>query len=213
MDEMQLNEILSSYRDAINALIERIDAQDDMVKAVMEKVESLDKLIFDEVLNPAKEAMDQYNYEVGLNEFGDKYGDKFEGYNDKLRPIEGEDFDIVKEAYDGYNAYEPEEGEEKPDTDLYVDELIKQVDEQLDSIREAIGAPEDAEVAIVSDEEGEAHVEVDGQEIDPEAGAEEAPAEDVDVNDLSKDVEITEGEGASDPEELAALEKELEQYR
>lgn len=52
MDEQKLNEILASYRDAINALIERMDAQDEMVKAVVEKVDGLDHLIFDEVIKP-----------------------------------------------------------------------------------------------------------------------------------------------------------------
>ena len=197
MDEQKLNEILTSYRDAINALIERMDAQDEMVKAVVEKVDGLDHLIFDEVINPAREAMDQSIYETGLNDFGNRYKDKLASYNEKLRPIEGEDFDIVKQAYDGYNSIEGE----KPDEALYVDELIKVVDKQLEDIRSAIGAPANAEVTV-SNEDGETKVKVDGKEVSEKS--EEKPEEVTEVSDGDEE--------ETDPEELAALEKELLEY-
>ena len=193
MDEQKLNEILTSYRDAINALIERMDAQDEMVKAVVEKVDGLDHLIFDEVINPAREAMDQSIYETGLNDFGNRYKDKLASYNEKLRPIEGEDFDIVKQAYDGYNSIEGE----KPDEAMYVDELIKVVDKQLEDIRSAIGAPANAEVTV-SNEDGETKVKVDGKEVS------EKSVESSEVSDSDEE--------ETDPEELAALEKELLEY-
>ena len=198
MDEQKLNEILTSYRDAINALIERMDAQDEMVKAVVEKVNGLDHLIFDEVINPAREAMDQSIYETGLNDFGNRYKDKLASYNEKLRPIEGEDFDIVKQAYDGYNSIEGE----KPDEAMYVDELIKVVDKQLEDIRSAIGAPANAEVTV-SNEDGETKVKVDGKEVS-EKSVKEKPAEATEVSDGDEE--------ETDPEELAALEKELLEY-
>src|SRR5574344_2462507 len=165
MDEMQLNEILASYRDAINALIERADAQDGMIQAVREKAEGTERLIFDEVINPAKAEMEKQIYNAGLEDFTNKYGEKLNGYNDKLRPIEGEDFDIMKQAYDGYNSIEGE----KPDEAVYIDELVKVVDKQLDDIRQAIGAPANAEVAVKQDEDGETVVEVDGKEVSEES--------------------------------------------
>ena len=207
MDEQKLNEILTSYRDAINALIERMDAQDEMVKAVVEKVDGLDHLIFDEVINPAREAMDQSIYETGLNDFGNRYKDKLASYNEKLRPIEGEDFDIVKQAYDGYNSIEGE----KPDEAMYVDELIKVVDKQLEDIRSAIGAPADAEVTV-SNEDGETKVEVDGKEVS-EKSVEEKPAESADKS-AEEATEVSDSdEEETNPEELAALEKELLAYK
>lgn len=208
MDEQKLNEILTSYRDAINALIERMDAQDEMVKAVVEKVDGLNSLIFDEVINPAREAMNQSIYETGLNDFGNRYKDKLESYNEKLRPIEGEDFDIVKQAYDGYNSIEGE----KPDEAMYVDELIKVVDKQLEDIRSAIGAPADAEVAVKQDGNGETKVEVDGKEVSEEP-VEEKPAKSADKS-AEEVTEVSDSdEEETDPEELAALEKELLAYK
>ena len=209
MDEMQLNEILASYRDAINALIERVDAQDGMIQAVREKAEGTERLIFDEVINPAKAEMEKQIYNAGLEDFTNKYGEKLNGYNDKLRPIEGEDFDIMKQAYDGYNSIEGE----KPDEAMYVDELVKTVDKQLDDIRAAIGAPANAEVAVKQDEDGETTVEVDGQEV-KEVSEDSEESEDSDKTEVkeTEETEIKDSDEESDPEELAALEKELLKY-
>lgn len=215
MDENQLNEILSSFRDAITALIERADAQDDMIKAIQEKTDSTERLIFDEVINPAKAEMEKQIYNAGLEDFSSRYSDKLSGYNDKLRPIEGEDFDIMKQAYDGYNSIEGE----KPDEAVYIDELVKVVDKQLDDIRQAIGAPANAEVAVKQDENGETVVEVDGKEVSEES-AEEKPAESAEeekpaesAESADEEVEVSDSdEEETNPEELAALEKELLAY-
>lgn len=192
MEDTRLNEILASYRDAINALIERVDSQDEMIKALMEKSDDLNHLVFDEVLTPAKQALDEQIYNAGLADFTEKYGSPLEGYNEKLRPIEGEDFDVMKQAYDGYNAIEGD----KPEANVFVDELKKVIDEQLDSIREAIGAPADAEVTVTQDgETGETTVEVDGKE------------QELETEEVISDDDMEE---ESDPEEMAAYEKELE---
>lgn len=212
MDEMQLNEILASYRDAINALIERADAQDGMIQAVREKAEGTERLIFDEVINPAKAEMEKQIYNAGLEDFTNKYGEKLNGYNDKLRPIEGEDFDIMKQAYDGYNSIEGE----KPDEAEYIDELIKTVDKQLDDIRAAIGAPANAEVEVKQDENGETTVEVDDQEIkevsEDSKDSENSDKPEVKETEETKETEIKDSDEESDPEELAALEEELLKY-
>lgn len=209
MDEMQLNEILASYRDAINALIERADAQDGMIQAVREKAEGTERLIFDEVINPAKAEMEKQIYNAGLEDFTNKYGEKLNGYNDKLRPIEGEDFDIMKQAYDGYNSIEGE----KPDEAEYIDELVKVVDKQLDDIRAAIGAPANAEVEVKQDENGETSVEVDGQEVkEVSEDSEDSDKPEVKETEETEETEIKDSDEESDPEELAALEKELLNY-
>ena len=209
MDEMQLNEILASYRDAINALIERADAQDGMIQAVREKAEGTERLIFDEVINPAKAEMEKQIYNAGLEDFANKYGEKLNGYNDKLRPIEGEDFDIMKQAYDGYNSIEGE----KPDEAMYVDELVKTVDKQLDDIRAAIGAPANAEVEVKQDENGETTVEVDGQEVkEVSEDSENSDKPEVKETEETEETEIKDSDEESDPEELAALEEELLKY-
>lgn len=208
MDETQLNEILVSYRDAINALIERIDSQDAMLQAAIEKVDGLEKLVFDDVINPAKKALEDSIYDAGLSDFSDRYGEKLGGYNDSLKAIEGEDFDIMKQAYDGFNARENKDITEEE----WVNELITQVDVQLNSIREALGAPADAKVEIVDDGEGEPEVKVDGEVVEPET----EPVTEVTETEVQEDVvpeeEVADVEEETNPEDLRKLEEELLGY-
>lgn len=203
MIDAELNEILTSYRDAINMLIERIDAQDSMVNALKEQTSSLEKMVFDDVINPAKQAMEEEIYNSKLKAFGETYADKFNGYNDTLKPIEGEDFDIVKQAFDGYNAIEGE----KPEESVYIDELLKSVDAQIDEIRKAIGVPEDVKIEIKSEGDGsEPKIEVE-KEIDAKGA--EVEKEEPKVDSTEDEVIIEEDEEQSDPEELAKYEEEL----
>lgn len=203
MIDAELNEILTSYRDAINMLIERIDAQDSMVNALKEQTSSLEKMVFDDVINPAKQAMEEEIYNSKLNAFGETYADKFNGYNDTLKPIEGEDFDIVKQAFDGYNAIEGE----KPEESVYIDELLKSVDAQIDEIRKAVGIPEDVKVEIKSEGDGsEPKIEVE-KEIDVKGA--EVEKEEPKVDSTEDEVIIEEDEEQSNPDELAKYEEEL----
>ena len=202
MDEnTELYTILASFKEAFEALFERVSAQDEMIGALRDRNDELYDLVINQVLEPAKQAMDEFNYNSGLDAFGTRYADKFEGYNDKLRAIEGDDFDVVKEAYDEYNAYE---GEDKPEEGAYVDEFIANIDGQLDRIREAVGAPEDAEVVIKDDGKGEVEVEVDGEKVtEDEVNNEEEKVED-EIVDTEEEV--------SDEDELKAYEEELLKY-
>lgn len=204
MDEnTELYTILASFKEAFEALFERVSAQDEMIGALRDRNDELYDLVVNQVLEPAKQAMDEFNYNSGLDAFGTRYADKFEGYNDKLRAIEGEDFDVVKEAYDTYNAYE---GEDKPEEGAYVDEFIANIDGQLDGIREALGVSEDAEVVIKDDGKGEVEVEVDGEKVTEDGDEEEK------VEDEEKIVDDTEEE-VSDEDELKAYEEELLKYK
>lgn len=189
MDELQINEILSSYRDAITALIERLEAQDSMLNAMGDKISYLEGLIFDEVITPAKQAMEEQIYNSNLGAFNQAHGEKLNGYNDKLRAIEGEDFDIGKQIFDGYSALEGE----KPDEEVYIDEILKQVDSQLDAIRKAMGIDEDT--AITIEDKG------DGSE--PTIIVEDSDME------VTEEEIISEDEVESDPDELQKLEEEL----
>ena len=205
MDEIQLNEILASYRDAINALIERADVQDEMIKATREKAESVEKLIFDEVINPATEAMNQSIYESGLADFSERHGSKLSAYNEPLKAIEGDDFDIMKKAYDGYK----ELPEGQYDEESYVDELVKSLDEQLNHIREKLGVGSEAKVEV-KQEDGETKVEVEGKDVTEELSESNESTESTESEPEKE--ETADESDESDPEDLKKLEEELLAY-
>lgn len=223
MDENILYQALSEHEAAINRLIERQNAFDGMVKAIREKAEGVEHLIYDEVLNPAKEAMNEAIYNAGLEDFKSRYNDTLGGYNEQLRAIEGEDFDIMKQAYDDYKALGSDYDEGQ-----YVGELIKTIEEQLKNIREKLGIGPEAEVKV-EQENGETKVEVDGEDVTEELESkvepEEAKPEEtkpkavepekVEAQPVEEEVtdKIVEDEPEeSDPEDLKKLEEELLAY-
>lgn len=153
MDE--INEVLTVVVDKIDLLQKRLDEIDKMYEDGRaqndERFHKLENTLYDEILTPAKAALDQYDDNEKFGAFTDKYGAQLSPYNDKLRPIEGKDFDIMRQAYDGFK-----DAGEGADEDAYVASLIQQVEEQLEEIKKAMGIaaepaatePEVKEVAV-----------------------------------------------------------------
>lgn len=189
----QINAMLESFKTAIDAIINRLDAQDSLIRAQDEVVRSLQSLIFDEVVKPAQEAKEEFEYHKGLQGFTERYPD-LAGYNDKLKPIEGEEFDVYKTAYDGFNSI-PEES--RPEEAAFVTDFTSNIDAQLEDIKKALGVSPEDNVTI---EEKDDKVTVEVKDGETEEVVDEIVITDID------------GE-TSDPEELAQLEKELMQYR
>ena len=136
-----INEILNALVDKIDMLQKRIDEVDKMYEDGRaqndERFHKLENTLYDEILGPAKEALDQYDDNEKFGAFTGKYGAQLSPYNDKLRPIEGKDFDIMRQAYDGFK-----DAGEGADEDAYVASLIEQVEAQLEEIKKAMGIAE-----------------------------------------------------------------------
>ena len=207
MNENEIYEILESYRQALDFLVEKVDGIVQENMAMKEQLGGLEQVLYEGILSPAKEAIDNAEREDRFEDFNSKYGEQLGGYNGQLAPIEGEDFDLTRTAFDNYDSIPDEE---KPDSDEYVNALITQVDEQIKSIKEAFGLPEDTEVEVKQDEDGNTEITADGETIASD-DKEEAPAED-ESDDESEEEKEVEEEKVDDPEEIAALEEELKDY-
>lgn len=151
-EQLTLEAVVNGYKEMIDKLIERQD--------------QLEDLLFSQVLNPAKEAMDKYEKDGRRNDFMSKHSETLSAYNDKLRAIEGEDFDLAEQAFEDYDAME-----EKPESDVYVAALVAKVTEQIDKLKKAFGA----ETIEVKDEgDGEStEVIADGEVVAEAANTEE----------------------------------------
>jgi hypothetical protein len=197
MDEIEF------LKDQINVLRERQEGLEEMLKSQMDYIKALETTMYDQIINPAGEAVREYERYQGVEGLRGRHPE-LDALNDKARAIEGDDFDVVGQVYDDYNAL-PEDG--RPTEDEYVGAVIETVSEQIDAIREKLGLPADAEVEIKSDEAGEVEVKADGEDITEEVKEEvvEEPAvEETEDEEIEED-----GEEKSDEEELAALYKEL----
>lgn len=212
MEDVELKEVLSSFKDAIDIILSRLDRYDEMYHAQDERIDELERIFYDDILNPAKKALDEHIYEDEYSKFHDKYGERLDPYNEQLRAIEGEDFDLSRKAFDDYNDYE-----EKPDMEEYVNLLIESVGNQLEEIKSKLGI--DGEVSATVDENGEVSVEVKDEdekieEKDGEVVEEETKEEKVEEDDKPQIVGGTIFDLVdSDPTEIEKFEKELEEYK
>ena len=209
--ENEIYDILNSYKEAIDLLLNRCD---ELVKAGAEQADRISKLesmLFDEILEPARLAMEADDKERRFNEFNEKYGEKLGAYDKVLGAAEGNpEFSMARTAFDEYeNIPEP-----RPEEDVYVDGLIETVEEQIDSIKESLGIEPDAKVEITQDEEGDTEIKADGEVVASEKEEEETteeegtetPAEKGEQGELDFDGDEEEED---DPEEIKKLEEEL----
>lgn len=211
MEDVELKEVLGSFKDAIDIILARLDRYDEMYHAQDERIEELEKTFYEDILEPARKALDERVYEDEYSKFHDSYGEKLDPYNEQLRAIEGEDFDLSRKAFEDYSSYE-----EKPDLDEYVNALVETVGNQLKDIKDKLGI--EGEIRATVDEKGKVDVEVNDDTV-----ADDKVEEEVKVEDEKKDGK---GEGESeiveddlfsmiedDPSEIEKFEKELEQYK
>ena len=202
MEDVELKEVLSSFKDAIDIILTRLDRYDEMYHAQDERMDELEKTFYEDILEPARKALDERIYEDEYSKFHEQYGEKLDPYNEQLRAIEGEDFDLSRKAFDDYSSYE-----EKPNVEEYVDALVETVGNQLKDIKDKLGI--DGEIRATVDEEGKVEV-----EVDEETAKEDKVEENKDEGEESKIVEddlfsMVE----DDPSEVEKFEKELEQYK
>lgn len=170
-------------------IFERLGAIEKYIKALEQKIDSIDDIMYDEILNPLEESFKEYNYNTNLTDFVDRNYDTLNPYIDRIKAIEGDDFDVYKQAFDDYNAIEGD----KPDEAEYVRMLSEALDEQLEKIRQSLGVSPEAEITIT------------------DKGAGQEPI--IDVNDEAATTGATdENEQKDAKSEVELYEEELEKY-
>lgn len=211
MEEQELFSVLESFKNAIDVLQNRVEEIDKMVHESIEQFDErfhgIESTLYDEILTPANEALEARQLEEEFDAYKGKYGERLGAYDEKLRPLEGEDFDLTRKAFDQWKAYTPQEGDEGFDEAGYVDALIEHVEEQLKAIKEIAGVSEDSEVTAKVDEDGNTEIAVDGETVatDSEVTEEEASAEASAEEAVDESLE----EGELSEEEMKDLEEEM----
>ena len=150
-------------------------------------LEMKDKL--DNILNTVAESEKKYQHDVGVKGFTERNGEALGKYVEKLKKLNGEDFDLMESAFDEYNNTFSDIEES-----TYVAQLVSEIDNKIAKLKEALG---DDEVEIKSDEDT---TEVKTEDTTVETNASECKGED--CEDKDKDEEET--------DEVAEFEKELE---
>lgn len=228
MDENQVIQYVNAIGNALNELDRHIKAieekVDEGIAEADKRINELHKVVYDEIINPANEYIGKMDREARFDDFNEKYGERLGSLNDELSAIEGDDYDIVRDAFDQYDSYEGD----KPDEDEFVNALVEAVGNQLSQIKEKLGIAPNADIEVKQDEDGNTVVESEGEVVatDDGEGAEEDEGEGEDVTTVEvekpakEEGEEAEAEGEekeadseSDEDELKAFEKELENYK
>ena len=162
----------------------------------------------DDLINPIKNEYEQMQYDNALSDWKCKFAEKLEPFNDKLKAIEGEDFDIMKQSFDDFTEDNKGFSDEE-----YVEALAEKVQGELDAIGKAFGVePENIEEVKIETKDGEeveAEVE-DGEvtKVETETETEETPAQEEPATEETAEETVTE-EPAETTEE--AVEEPVEE--
>ena len=201
----ELLEVLQAFKSALDYLMNKVG---DLDKMYDERIHKLESTLYDEIINPTKAYIDETNKNARFEDFNSKYGEKLGAFNDSLSAIDGEDVDLAKAAFDRYDSL-PEDN--RPDEDEFVESIISEVGSQIDSIKQKLGIPEDAEVTVTQDGEGNTTVEADGEVVASE-NTEEVATEETDTNNEDGSDKVVE-DNEDNPEDIAAFEEELKNYK
>lgn len=152
MDESQNN---IELKDIIMLLMEKLDAQMGYTRSIQERLDRIEKGVVEGLLNPLAEAQDEFEF----NDWKETYGKPLERYEGATKAIEGDDFDIYREAYKGSRQLDDESQGE------FIEKLTKNLEEQILALRNGLDLPPNTEVEIKSDSEGDVEVKVDGETV------------------------------------------------
>lgn len=179
-------------------LLEAINLLNTKLDALSTRVDELDATIFDDLLNPMNEYVENREHEDGVNAFGEKYPSIAEAGED-YKALYGTD--LASDIYDAYQPYK-EEYEE----DSFVSEALRAIKEEIDNIKTKLGVKVEVK-EVDKDGDGTAEtLEVTDKEEAKEPEEKEEPKE-------SEEVKEKEEETIDSPEEIAEFEKSLEQYK
>ena len=183
-------------------------------------IEELEKIVMeykdkiDTILNTVDESEKKFQHDKGLAEFTERNGEALGKYADKLKKLNGDDFDVYSAAYDEYNN-DFSDIEEA----TYVAQLVSEIDNKINKLKEALG---EDDIEVHSNAEGETEVnshdtEVESTSEENKEAAEEASEEDEEKAEESEE-ETSEEEKSEDNEDeaekefIADLESEYDKY-
>lgn len=212
MNEEQIFEILNSYKEAIDVLLTRCDELVTQYKALEERQNKIESILFDEILEPARLALEADDKNRRFGEFNEKYGERLGAFDKILGAAEGNpDFSMARNAFDEYEKIP----EPRPEQDVFVDGLVEEVEKQIDGIKESLGLEPDTKVEITQDENGDTEIKADGEVVASET--EEPKEEEVKDEEPKAEEDGSQGEFdfdeeeiEDDPDEVKKFEEELE---
>lgn len=172
-------------------LIQAVQMVANKVDEIAQRQDELDSVVYDGLIGPANEQIAQQEYDDALSDFRCKFGEKLDKFDALAKAEEGDDFDLVKKAFDDYNEndypFSPSE---------YIDKRVEQFEAKAKALAEAAGSvvkietetPDGQDVEVTATPDGDVKTEVEGEAVKgEETKAEESDDEPKDVEDKKED--------------------------
>lgn len=165
MDELSTK--IENLIQAVQLVANKCDEFAVKLDELQKRQDELDLVVFDGLIGPANEQIAQQEYDDALSDFRCKFGEKLDKFDALAKAEEGDDFDLVKKAFDDYNEHDypfsPSE---------YIDKRVEQFEEKAKALAEAAGSvvkietetPEGENVEVTATPEGEVKTEVEGED-------------------------------------------------
>ena len=210
MDELtQIKEMIETFKETLVFLVEQEKIRGEEVVALNEKIESVNDILVNQIINPSIDAYKEEQY----NGFKDKYGKQLGKYDDTLRTsMNDPEYDSTREAWDELQSLSEEE-RAKVDEEAYVKGVEDGLSEYVENIKKSLGINEDAAVEIKQDKDGEIEVKADTDgdgEVDTEVT--ENTETEVENGEKTTSKEVVEEDEEDEAEVDPELQKELEEY-
>lgn len=218
MGENELQEILGSFKEAIDLLLGKVESLEERLEGVNADVQKVSSALYDEVLAPAQAYLENEAKEERFGDFKEKYGEKLEPLNKTMGAITGDaEYDATRRAFDEFDSLP----EPKPDADGFVEETVQSLTSQIEEVKEAFGLAENAEIETKTDSEGNTEVSADGEkiaEVDKDGNIEEVKTEEKNAEkapeqqeelDFGDEEEADEEKAGETPEDIEKYEEEL----
>lgn len=200
-----IEQTLLAIKESIVFLLEQEKVRGEEVKALNDKIEAVNDVLVNQIINPAAEA---YNEEQ-FNNFNDQYGERLGKYDQTIQSVQNNpEYSSSREAWNELQNL-PEEERENVDMESFVTGVEEGLAEYVDGIKKSLGLPDDAPVEI-KEEDGEIEVkaDADGDGKMETVATEDSGEETVDEGDGS-------GEEIVDDEEIEndePTDEEMEKY-
>ena len=212
MDELaQIKEMIETFKETLVFLVEQEKVRGEEVAALNEKIESVNDILVNQIINPSIEAYQEEQYQG----FKDKYGEQLGKYDDTLRTsMNDPEYDSTREAWDELQAL-PEEERAGVDEEAYVKGVEEGLSEYVDNIKKSLGIDKDTAVEIKEDENGEIEVKADTDgdgEVDTKVTEEKSETEVENDKETTSESEVVEENEEDKAEVDPELQKELEEY-
>lgn len=151
-----IEQTLLAIKESIVFLLEQEKVRGEEVKALNEKIEAVNDVLVNQIINPAAEA---YNEEQ-FNNFNDQYGERLGKYDQTIQSVQNNpEYSSSREAWNELQNL-PEDERENVDMESFVSGVEEGLAEYVDGIKKSLGLPDDAPVEI-KEEDGEIEVKSD----------------------------------------------------